>query len=149
MVTTARRAFLKALDAPAVETAIRRAEAGTTGELRVSIAGYFRGQPRRLAERAFQRLGMDATRHRNGVLIFIAPARRQVVVLGDAGIHGHVGDEFWQQIATDLSAAARSGQVNEGLLRAIARIGDELARHFPAGSSPNPNELPDTIDVPR
>jgi len=149
MVTTARRAFLKALDAPAVETAIRRAEAGTTGELRVSIAGYFRGQPRRLAERAFQRLGINATRHRNGVLIFIAPARRQVVVLGDAGIHGHVGDEFWQQIATDLSAAARSGQVNEGLLRAIARIGDELARHFPAGSSPNPNELPDTIDVPR
>jgi len=149
MVTTARRAFLKALDAPAVEAAIRKAEEGTTGELRVSIAGYFRGEPRRLAERAFQRLGMDATRHRNGVLIFIAPARRQVVVLGDAGIHGQVGDEFWQRIAAELATAMRSGQANEGLLRAIARIGDELARHFPAGASPNPNELPDTIDVPR
>jgi len=149
MVTTARRAFLKVLDAPAVEAAIRQAEAGTTGEIRVSIAGYFRGDPRRLAERAFRRLGMDATRNRNGVLILVAPSRRQVVVLGDAGIHGHVGDPYWQRVATELATAMRANQANQGLLHAIATVGDELARHFPAGTAPNANELPDTIDLPR
>jgi len=149
MVTTARRAFLKALDAPAVEAAIRQAESRTSGELRVSIAGYFRGDPRRLAERAFRRLGMNATQNRNGVLIFIAPARRQVVVLGDAGIHDHVGDEYWRRVAAQLSAALRAGEANQGLLQAITTVGDELARHFPAGAAPNANELPDSIDLPR
>jgi len=149
MVTTARRAFLIGLDTPAIEAAIRQAEARTTGEIRLSIAGYFRGDPRRLAERAFRRLGMDATRSRNGVLILIVPSRRQVVVLGDAGIHGRVGDEFWQRVATELATAIRANQVNEGVLQAIAAVGDELARHFPAGTAPNANELPDTIDVPR
>ena len=63
-----RRAFLRGLDVPAVERAITRVEARTSGEIRVSVAGFFLGNGRRLAVRAFQRLGMQATRHRNGVL---------------------------------------------------------------------------------
>ena len=149
MVTTARRALLRTLDVSAIEEAIGQAERRTTAELRVSIAGYFRGDPRRLAERAFQRLGMDATRDRNAVLIFIAPARRQVVVLGDSGIHGHVGQAFWSDVAAQLGLAVRSGHATAGLLQAIRTIGDELARHFPAGAAGNPDELPNAIDLPR
>ena len=131
MVMTARRALLRTLDVAAVEEAIRQAEKRTTAELRVSIAGYFRGDPRRLAERAFHRLRMDATRDRNAVLIFLAPARRQVVVLGDSGIHGHVGQAFWSEVATQLAQSVRAGQATAGLLHAIRAVGDELARHFP------------------
>jgi len=149
VITTARRAILKALDVPAVEEAIRRAERGTTGELRVSIAGYFRGDPQRLAARAFRRLRMDATRDRNGVLILIAPARRRVVVLGDEGIHARAGDPFWQGLADRLSESLRGGDPTAALLRAIETVGGELARQFPAGGGPDRNELPDTIDVPR
>lgn len=148
MITTARRAFLKALDVTAVEEAIRRAERHTTGELRVSIAGYFHGDPRRLAARAFRRLGMDATRQHNGVLILIAPARRRVVVLGDEGIHARVGDPFWQGVATRLSEALRGGDATAALLRAIETVGEELARQFPPDGRPR-NELPDTLDIPR
>ena len=149
VTTTARRAFLKALDVPAVEEAIRRAERETTGELRVSIAGYFRGDPQRLAARAFRRLHMDVTRDRNGVLILIAPARRRVVVLGDEGIHARVGDPFWRELADRLSAALRGGDATAALLQAIEAVGAQLARQFPAdGGSPG-NELPDELDIPR
>jgi len=149
MVTTARRALLRTLDVSAIEQAIRQAEKRTTAELRVSIAGYFRGDPRRLAERAFRRLRMDATRDRNGVLIFIAPARRQVVVLGDSGIDGHVGQAFWSDVAAQLALAVRSGHATAGLLQAIRTVADELARHFPAGTGANADELPNAIDLPR
>jgi uncharacterized membrane protein len=144
-----RRAFLRSLDSPAVERAIARAESGTSGEIRVSIAGFFVGSSRRLAERAFERLGLQATRNRNGVLLLIAPARRQVVVLGDEAIHAQVGDAFWTEIATRVSARFREGQFTQGVIDAVDAIGEALARHFPAGAEAggNPNELSDTIDV--
>ncbi|HEY4184201.1 MAG TPA: TPM domain-containing protein [Polyangia bacterium] len=146
-MTTARGAFLKALDLPSIEQAIRRAEAHTSGEIRLSIAGYFRGDPHRLATRAFHRLRMNATHHRNGVLILIAPARRQVVVLGDQGIHARVGDAFWRDTAALLTGLLREGEPNRAVLRAIETVGDELARHFPLDAAANPNELPDAIDL--
>jgi uncharacterized membrane protein len=146
-----RGAFLRRLDASAVEQAIARVETRTSGEIRVSVARFFLGSGRRLAERAFHRLGMDATRQRNGVLLLIAPARRQVVVLGDEAIHAHVGDAFWTGIAARVSAQFREERFTEGVVEAIDAIGDALARHFPADGdgSTNPNELPDTIDLGR
>ena len=75
------------MDAARVEAAIRSAERASAIELRVSIAGLFWGDPQRLAEKAFQRLGMNATAGRNGVLLLVAPWRRRVVVLADQGHH--------------------------------------------------------------
>jgi uncharacterized membrane protein len=144
-----RHKFLQSLDTSAVERAIARAETRTSGEIRVSIAGFFVGSSRRLAERAFQRLGLQATRDRNGVLLLIAPARRQVVVLGDEAIHAQVGDAFWTEIAARVGTRFREGHFTQGVVEAVEAIGDALARHFPAGAEAgdNPNELPDTLDV--
>ena len=145
---TSRRAFLQSLDETAVERAIARAETGTSGEIRVSIARFFVGNSRRLAEHAFQRLGLRATQNRNGVLLFIAPARRQVVVLGDEAIHARVGDAFWTEIAARVSTSFRDQRFTEGVVEAVDAIGEALARHFPADAEAgNPNELPDAIDV--
>ncbi len=146
---TSRRTFLRRLDSQAVEQAIARAEAGTTGEIRISIAGFFVGSSRRLAEGAFQRLGLYATRNRNGVLLLIAPARREVVVLGDEAIHAQVGDAFWTEIAALVGTRFHEDRFTEGVVEAVDAIGAALARHFPAGAEAdgNPNELPDTLDL--
>ena len=144
-----RRTFLQSLDTAAVEGAIARAESRTSGEIRISIAGLFVGSSRRLAERAFRRLGLQATRNRNGVLLLIAPARRQVVVLGDEAIHAQVGDAFWTEIAGRVGTRFGEGHFTQGVVEAVDAIGEALARHFPARAEAdgNPNELPDTIDV--
>ena len=143
-----RRTFLRSLDTAAVEAAIARAETRTSGEIRVSIAGFFIGSSRRLAERAFRRLGLHATRDRNGVLLLIAPARREVVVLGDEAIHAQVGDTFWTEIAARVGARFHEDRFTQGVVEAVDAIGEALARHFPtAEAGGNPNELPDTIDV--
>ena len=144
-----RRKFLQSLDTAAVEAAIARAETRTSGEIRVSIAGFFVGSSRRLAERAFRRLGLHATGNRNGVLLLIAPARHEFVVLGDEAIHAQVGDAFWTEIAARVGTRFREGHFTEGVVEAVDAIGEALARHFPCGAEAggNPNELPDTIDV--
>jgi uncharacterized membrane protein len=144
-----RHKFLQSLDTAAVERAIALAETRTTGEIRVSIAGFFVGSSQRLAERAFGRLGLQATRDRNGVLLLIAPARHAFVVLGDEAIHAQVGDAFWAEIAARIGTRFRDGHFTQGVVEAVDAIGEALARHFPAGAEAggNPNELPDTLDV--
>jgi uncharacterized membrane protein len=134
------------IDVQAVEAAIRAAEQRTSGEIRVGIARfYFWGDVRRAAERAFGHLHMERTRQRNGVLLFVAPRRRQFAVLGDVGIHQRVQSEFWTEIAGKLTAAFRGGDLTGGLERAIAEIGDRLAAAFPPEATGDVNELADQV----
>ena len=141
-----RRKFRGLIDAEAVKAAIQEAERATTGEIRVSVSTFFWGGVRRAAERAFERMGMIRTSHRNGVLIFVVPSRRKFVVLGDSGIHENVGQEFWEGVAAAMSERFRKGDFTGGLVHGVAEAGRQLALHFPAGARANPDELPDDVD---
>lgn len=141
-----REALLRAIDSRRIEDAIREAERRTSGEIRVSVSRFFWGDVRRVAERAFIRLGMTATRQRNGVLFFIVPARRRFVVLGDEGIHARVGREFWERVAAAVSGRLRDGDFTGGLVHGIETVGEQLALHFPFDPATDVNELTDGID---
>jgi uncharacterized membrane protein len=97
-------------------------------------------------ERAFVRLGMTATKDRNAVLFFIVPSRRRFVVLGDAGIHAKVGQEFWEKVAASMADDFRKGDFTRGLVRGIEEAGAQLAAHFPYDPATDRNELPDDVD---
>jgi uncharacterized membrane protein len=146
MRTLSRRKLLKTINAERVMKAIEDAEHRTSGEIRVSVSTYFWGNVRRVAEKAFARLGMTRTRQRNAVLFFIVPLRRRFVVLGDEGIHAKVGQEFWESLSEILSEEFHKGEFTEGLVQAIEKAGEILAIHFPYDAATDINELPDTID---
>jgi len=147
MTLASRRRLLKAIDVAAVRRAIEEAERRTSGEIRVSLSLFFWGRVRKVAERAFARLGMTATKDRNGVLFFIVPSRRRFVVLGDDGIHGKVGQEFWEGVAASMADDFRKGDFTAGLIRGIQEAGAQLAAHFPYDPATDRNELPDDIDL--
>ncbi|MBN2205913.1 MAG: TPM domain-containing protein [Candidatus Aminicenantes bacterium] len=149
MLRMTRKKLSKILDVERVRGAIRDAERQTSGEIRVSVAPLFWGSVRRAAERAFVRMGMTATRERNGILFFIVPSRRAFAVLGDEGIHAAVGQEFWDAMAGLLSEHFRKGAFTEGLVAAIAAAGDKLKAHFPYDPATDRNELPDEVDLGR
>jgi uncharacterized membrane protein len=140
-----RRRLVRLIDAHAVEAVIARAEQRTSGEIRVSLSPWFWGSVRRTAERAFDRLGIRQTRDRNGILIFVVPARRRFVVLGDEGIHRRVDPGFWEAIGAILEQAFAREQYTEGLIAAIERLADRLASDFPVGAN-DVAELPDNVD---
>ena len=136
----------RSVDAARVEQAIREAEQITSGQIRVSVARFFYGDVAKVAARAFRRLGMERTRERNGVLIFLVPSRKRFTVLGDAGIHAQVGQAFWDDVAACLSAHFHRGEFTEGLVEGIRLVGQRLAAHFPAEAGAERNELPDEVD---
>lgn len=146
MTIHSRHQLMKTVDVARVKAAVAEAERATSGEIRVSVAHFFWGGVRRAAERAFDRLGMTATKDRNGVLFFIVPARKKFVVLGDGGIHAKVGQEFWDALAGKMSGHFRKGEFTEGLVQAIGEAGRQLAAHFPYDAATDVNELADDID---
>jgi uncharacterized membrane protein len=146
MTVRSRRRLMEKIDTERVKNAIEDAERKTSGEIRVSVAPFFWGRVRRVAEKAFVRLKMDRTKDRNGILFFIVPSRRRFVVLGDEGIHARVGREFWESLASLMSGHFRKAEFTDGLVRAIEEAGLQLAAHFPYDPATDVNELPDDID---
>lgn len=144
-----RRELSRAVDADRVRAAIQAAERRTSGEIRVSVSIFFWGDVRKVAEAAFDRLGMTATKDRNGVLFFVVPSRRRFVVLGDVGIHEKVGQEFWDAVAAAVSEKFRARDFTGGLVAGIEAVGERLAEHFPHAGERDVNELPDGVDFGR
>lgn len=145
MVMT-RKKLVQSIDTKRIEEAIRAAEHRTSGEIRVSVSRLFWGDVEKAAQKAFDRLGMARTQHRNGVLFFVVPSRRKFVVLGDAGIHEKVGQEFWHRVVAAVSERFRSGDFTGGLVHGIEVVGEQLSTHFPYDPATDKNELPDSVD---
>jgi uncharacterized membrane protein len=132
------------LDSDRIVKAIAAAESRSSGEIRVHVTHHKASNLEERAKKRFELLGMTRTAHRNGVLIYIAPKLRRFQILGDKGIHEKCGDEFWKEMSAELESHFRKGEFTEGLVRAIAKAGDQLAVHFPRRPS-DVNELPDEV----
>ena len=138
------RDFLKQLHHDDIIAAIRKAEQKTSGEIRVFISRHEPHDAVAAAQAEFMRLGMDKTKEKNGVLIFVAPRARKFAIIGDAGVHARCGDEFWTQVAAEMTGHFKKSEFTQGILHAIHKAGELLARHFPRRPG-DQNQLPDDI----
>lgn len=116
---------------------------------RLTPAAHKRAQVRARALEQFYARGLDKTRERTAVLIFVSLHDRRAEVLADTGICEKVDASAWNDVIADLVAGIRGGKPGDGFVAAIERCGRHLAEHFPARPD-NPNELPDTlVEAPR
>ena len=137
--------FLGKLDHDRIVRAIRDAEIKTSGEIRVYVQrGKLEGDALPLAQQRFQRLEMDQTAERNGVLIFVAPRAHKFAVVGDEAIHQKCGDPLWQSVVEKMGSHFRNERFTDAIVDAVSEVGSVLARHFPRKSA-DVNELPNTV----
>jgi uncharacterized membrane protein len=112
-------------------------------EASLTVAALWRDRsPRQRAAEVFAAEGVWDTEENSGILIYVQLADRRVEILADRGIAARVPQAEWDAICRGMEQAFRAGQWRQGALQAVARAGELLAIHFPAGAS-NPNELPD------
>jgi uncharacterized membrane protein len=142
-----RRKLLQVVDVEKVREAIHAAEQTTSAEIRVAVSGPFWGSVERAARAAFRRLSMTSTAARNGVLIFVAPARRRFVVLGDVEVHARVGQSLWDRVVPVIADKFRRSDFTGGLLGGIASLAEGLSGPFPYDPRTDRNELADEVDV--
>jgi putative membrane protein len=74
---------------------------------------------------------LHTTVGRTGVLIFVSVGERFAEILADAAIHAKVPESVWQGIVADLTEHIGKGRPGDGFVRAIAAVGEQLAKHFP------------------
>lgn len=136
--------FLDRIDDARIVAAIADAERKSSGQIRIFVSRKEAAQPMADAQAQFRKLGMEKTKDRNGVLLFLSPKTQQFAIIGDTGIHEKCGPAFWEEIAASMVTLLKEGKFTEALLEAIQRTGSLLARHFPREDG-DTNELPDQI----
>ena len=139
------RHFLSHEEKERIVQSIRKAESQTSGEIRVALDYRAKGNVLAHARRVFEKLRMAGTKHRNGVLIFLALKDREFAILGDKGIHEKLGDKFWEEAAAQMKMSFARNEFGAGIEAVIQKTGAELARHFPCEKGDR-NELPDKMD---
>lgn len=127
-----------------VVEAIKQAELNTSGEIKVHIENRCRGDVEQRSLVVFNKLKLNETRLRNGVLIYLAVKDHKFAILGDKGINNVVDDGFWNDVKDLMLSHFREGRFADGLEQGIMRCGEKLKAFFPYQSD-DINEIPDEI----
>lgn len=124
--------------------AIQTAEDHSTGEIRIHIDSTTEGNNAKIAFEVFKKLCKDQTAERNAVLFHVNFEQHYLTIIGDAGIHAKVHQNFWDRLHDKITQEFVKGNYFEGLKNAVLETGLELKKHFPI-TGKNPNELPNEI----
>ncbi len=128
-----------------VVQAIEEAEEITSAEIRVHYTVCGGRTPLLVeAEKTFNSLKMNKTEHRNGVLIFLRLRKKEIAVIGDIGIHEHVGTEFWEAVKEEIIQTIKENNITDGITNGVHLVGKQLAKYFPP-TDENPNELSNEV----
>jgi uncharacterized membrane protein len=136
--------MLSKLQQQKVMDSIAAAELATSGELRVHLEPTCQNEPMARAIDVFYELGMQATKQRNGVLIYVAYEAKKLAIIGDQGINACVGPNFWDSTRDLMLKYFKEEQLTEGLCAAITEAGKQLAHYFPPVAN-DQDELPNQI----
>ena len=136
--------FLTAEQEQAIINAIKIAEKNTSGEIRVHIEKSTEIPPMERALEVFYLLEMNATKFRNGVLIYIAVESKKLAIIGDEGINTKVPEDFWKSEKDLMISHFLKDEFEKGLELAVLEVGKKLKKYFPYQSNDR-NELSDEI----
>ncbi len=127
-----------------VVEAIKQAERNTSGEIKVHIENRCKGDVEERSLVVFNKLKLNETKLRNGVLIYLAVRDHKFAILGDEGINNVVGQGFWNDVKDLMLSHFKENRFAEGLEQGIQRCGEKLKTYFPYQSD-DINEIPDDI----
>jgi uncharacterized membrane protein len=138
--------MLEKEDLEQIKKAIETAEQNTSGEIRVHIDESCDKDAFERGVEIFHELNMHETQLRNGILIYIDFTHRKFAIVGDKGIHEHVGEEFWISTKDLMLAQFKQQNFLLGVVESVQIVGEKLSAYFSASDS-NPDELSNQVTV--
>jgi uncharacterized membrane protein len=132
-----------------ISNKIKEEEKKTAGEICVSIKEHRsflqkKKSLRILTEEEFLKLGIDKTRDKTGIIIFILLEAREFYILADEGINKKVAEKTWDKIKDEMQEHFIQGKFSEGIIYGVERVGKILSEHFPIKPD-DTNEISDRV----
>lgn len=132
-----------------IAATIAEAESTTSGEIRVHVHNRRSWGERKLtlhglALKHFHAMGMQKTKEKTGVLIFLCIKDRAFHIVADEGIHTKLPQEYWDALAETMSRHFKAEKFCEGICFAVREIGALLTKEFPVGEG-DTNELSNDV----
>ncbi len=93
---------------------------------------------------AFRMAADQRTTGSTAVLVYLSRAERRAEIVAEAGIAAKVAPSVWGEAMHALLAPVKAGRPADGLIDAVALVGQVLAEHFPRDAH-GANELPDRL----
>lgn len=128
-----------------VVDAIRLAELNTSGEVKVHLERFCKGDALDRAKEKFAKLNLHKTELRNAVIVYVAVEDRKAAIFGDEGIHAKVDDDYWKMELDLMLAQFKNGEYAEGLIQVVTDIGEKLKAEFPYNAATDTNEVSNEI----
>lgn len=128
-----------------VVDAIRLAELNTSGEIKVHLDQYCKGDPLKRARELFGKLGLHKTKQRNAVLIFVALDDQKAAIFGDEGIHTQLDPDYWTVEMDVMIQHFKKGDIAGGLIQVVTDIGQKLKELYPYDAQTDTNEVANDI----
>ncbi len=128
-----------------VVEAIRLAELNTSGEVKVHLERFCKGDALDRAKVKFAKLNLHKTELRNAVLVYVAIEDRKAAIFGDEGIHCKVTTEYWKEELDVMLAHFKNGDIVGGLIQVVTDIGEKLKAEFPYDTKTDINEVGNEI----
>ena len=119
-----------------ISNRIKEVEKTTAGEICVAVKEHLHFLQRNkpidaLAEKEFVRLGVDKTRDKTGILIFVLLPKRQFYIMADTGINEKVPENTWDSIKDEMQKMFLTGEFSKGIIHGVQKVGNILSEHFP------------------
>ena len=96
------------------------------------------------AHHAFDSLHAHKTAGGTGVVIYVSLFEHRVCVWSDRHVSTKIPESEWKTITETLIKALHDGNARDGMVEAIRRCGELLAKHFPVQPG-DVNELPNEL----
>lgn len=143
--------FLSDDDLLRISNKIKEMEKISSGEICVSIKerlNFFnrRKSTRELAEKEFFKLGIQNTRDKTGILIFMMLDSRKFFILADSGINQKVDPKTWDSVKDEMQTMFLRGEFCKGILQGVDQVGKILSKHFPIKPD-DTNELSNQVII--
>lgn len=128
-----------------IRKAIEAVERYTSGEVRVCVEKTCNEDVLKRAAKYFEQLGMQHTRQRHGILIYLATVDRKFAIIGDKGINKVVPADFWDTTKNAMLEHFKFGNLIDGIVTGLKIAGEQLHQYFPHHENEKPNQLPNDI----
>ena len=134
-----------------ISETIIKIEEGTNAEIRISIRDSRETSEaglsiKDLALKEFYHLGVEKTKNRSGVLLFILYDERKFYIVGDEGIHKRTAPEGWEDVATTLKHHFKEAKFEEGIHAALHKMQHHVREALP-NSAHHDHELSNEVVI--